>query len=248
KFLPFDSQKHCPSICFFYFGYFTDCCARGGSVYLGTSGSDNIGVQDNIFGRLLSARNGNIGHSLDARWEGDHQALLELFEDGNYNELRFAICREDAMEEFVAFSPEKIKSYSSIVQNLPEHMLKKWEFFNQIEGLPLMIAPYGDYGFGCGPFGGGNAKDYKLLSKIKEALGMAEETTSQKERDARHLLHAVLHKCDVFLTMDYKTIVAPLQPVPKMLDDALCGQGLKLRVMTPVELLEKISYRCSQDQ
>jgi hypothetical protein len=197
-------------------------------------------VDYNIFGRLLEARDGCVPESKDPRWGADHQALLELFGPQHHDNLRFAICREDAMEEFRAYCPEAIGNYADIADNLPAPMMRKWELFQGVEELPLKIAPYGEYGYGCGPYGGGDRDHYVVLRALREVLGIPDGATPQRDRDARHLLHAALHRCDAFLTMDYKSIVDRLQPLPAPLSDVLAARDLRLEVVTPSQLLEKL--------
>jgi hypothetical protein len=197
-------------------------------------------VDYNILGRVLDARSGRIKRSRDSRWDEDHQSVKELFDRQGDWPVQFAICREDALEEFRAYSPETMRNYADIAQNLPDHMLGKWELFATLKPLKLLIAPYGDYGYGCGPYGGGKAEHYDVLRSLRGALGTPEGATSHKDRDARHLLHAVLHRCDVFLTMDYKTILDPLTPISKELGKVLSARESRLVVLRPTELLEKL--------
>ena len=124
-------------------------------------------------------------------------------------------------------------------------MLRKWELFTTLEPLPLLIAPYGDYGFGCDPYGGGRAKNYDVLRVLRAVLGIPDSASSHRDRDARHLMHAVLHGCDVFLTLDYSTILDPLTPIPPELGKAHSARGSTLVVMRPTDLLGRPTRRCN---
>jgi hypothetical protein len=78
-----------------------------------------------------------------------------------------------------------------------------------------------------------------LLYKIRESLGNVTPASSKADRDARHLMHSILYRCDYFLTMDYKTIVKKLSPLPETLQRYLQSNGFFLNVITPSGLLTK---------
>ena len=192
----------------------------------------------NLLGRLLEQLAGQIPHSNDSRWIPDHYALKRIYEEFKDNPPVLIICREDGLEEFVVYAPDTIQSYSEsdIRRHLPQHMVAKFELFNSLKHGKLLIASWGDYGFGCGPYGGGSQSHYELLHKIREALGNETPASSQADRDARHLMHSILYRCDYFLTMDYKTIVDKLSPLPVILEEYLRINDFFLNIITPSQL------------
>ena len=119
-------------------------------------------------------------------------------------------------------------------------MLQKFDICELLVHKELLIYPYGGYGWGCGPWGGGPKSHYELLDRIREAVGNETPESSKADRDARHLMHSVLYGCDFFLTMDYKTIVDKLSPMPKNLEVFLEKNGFSLNIVTPSELIGKL--------
>jgi hypothetical protein len=204
-----------------------------------TCGHVKVYFEYNLLGRLLEQRADQIPRSNDQRWIPDHRALEKIYNDFKEGCLVLTICKEDSLEEFVAYDPDAIHSYNDVHCHLPERMVLKFELFDSLKHGELLIAPWGDYGFGCGPYGGGDSKHYELLYKIRESLGNVAPASSQADRDARHLMHSILYRCDYFLTMDYKTIVNKLSPLPAILQRYLQSNGFFLNVITPSGFLTK---------
>ena len=143
------------------------------------------------------------------------------------------ICADDALEELLAYMPDKIKSYGDIRDSLPCHMRRTYDLFQRLEHGPLLIAPWGDYGYGFGPYGGGETAHYELLQEIRLGLGRPVPQDSHADRDARHLMHSVLYRCDYFLTMDYR-VVDRLSRLPARLAGYVRSRGHRLQVCHPV--------------
>jgi len=203
----------------------------------------NVYFDYNLLERLCEQRAGRIPRSNDSRWVPDHNALEKIYEAFKDGRLMLITCREDSLEEFVAYAPDAIQSYNDIRRHLPEHMVAKFGYFDSLKHGELLIAPWGDYAFGCGPYGGGPQSHYELLAKIREAVGNEKPISSKDDRDPRHLMHSILYRCDYFLTMDYKTIVDKLSPLPVVLDKYLQAHGFSLNVITPSELLARLEGR-----
>jgi hypothetical protein len=144
--------------------------------------------------------------------------------------------------EFLKYAPDRMKGYSDVEKVLPTNMRRKFELFRQVKQGELLIHPYGAYGFGRGPFGGGPEESYELLGQIRIMLDR-QRLDPDADRDARHLMHCVLYKCDYFLTMDYKTVKDPYDKRYHLIQPFLLSRSYMLSVVTPSELLDKIS-RC----
>ncbi len=194
----------------------------------------------NLLERLVNQRAGGIGNSNRPTWKADHDSLERIYEYYKNKKLLLVICRADALEEFAAYNRERMKSYNEIRGQLEGKMLRKFDIFELLVHKELLIYPWGDYGWGCGPWGGGQKSHYKLLDRIREAVGNETPENSKDDRDARHLMHSVLYGCDFFLTMDYKTIVDKLSPMPKNLEVFLEKNGFSLNIVTPSELIGKL--------
>lgn len=197
----------------------------------------NIYCDYNLLGRYLDYQNENIGHSKIPGWDDDHHALGELLKLHKEKRITLEICKEDGLEEFVAFAPDKINSYNSIGAHLPLYLRKKFDLFDLLHHRELLIAPFGEYGFGHGPFGGGSGEQYALLNEIRKALGGKQHASPREDRDARHIMHSVSYNSDYFLTMDYKTIIDKLEPIPSPLAQYLESKNLRLRITHPAKLM-----------
>lgn len=190
----------------------------------------------NILGRLVDQFNDSVPPSNDPNWELDHKALESIWGLHLENSLRLISCTEDCLEEFGAFAPDIMNNYGKIKTQLSGEMLEKFKLFEQLEKGDLLIAPWGDYGYGCGPWGGGDPKHYELLDVIRKVLQRPDPENSQKDRDARHLMHCVLYRCDYFLTMDYR-MVNKLNSPSKSFIKYMTENGYVLKTVTPSELL-----------
>ncbi|MCK4284100.1 MAG: hypothetical protein KAX44_07260 [Candidatus Brocadiae bacterium] len=190
----------------------------------------------NLLQRLVDYRDGGVAASTDPRWQPDHEALAHIWGCFEQREIVLTICKEDALEEFREYirkwAPQKARVYSRIRANLTCRMRRKYDLFQKLHHGALLIAPWGDYGYGCGPYGGGERASYELLGEIRIALGRTDTKNSHQDRDARHLMHSVLYGCDYLLTMDY-VVVDKLSRLPRRLAGYLSSRNLKLRVTHP---------------
>jgi len=191
-------------------------------------------VEYNIIAHLDEALNGRIPK--DPRLGFDYSALVNLWDifSSGQGEIDLMTCEDDCYMEFLKYTPDRIRGYSE-VEKLPPHMRKKFDLFKQLKQGELLICPLGEYGYGRGPFGGGPKEHYEFLEQIRIMLDK-QGLDPDKDRDARHLMHCVLYKCDHFLTMDYK-IKNQYDRRYHLIQPYLLSRGYTLSVMTPSDLL-----------
>ncbi|MBI5374182.1 MAG: hypothetical protein HZA77_02035 [Candidatus Schekmanbacteria bacterium] len=73
---------------------------------------------------------------------------------------------------------------------------------------------------------------------IKIGLKSLDWDHSQRERDARHIFHCLIHHIDYFLTMDYKSIVNPIKRNLPKYEKELFLAGYEFKVITPKEIFQ----------
>lgn len=78
--------------------------------------------------------------------------------------------------------------------------------------------------------------DEEINLLVEDSLRSFQWDHSQRERDARHIFHCLIHKIDFFLTMDYKTIVNPIRANIHRIKQHFNLAGYSLEIVTPKEL------------
>jgi hypothetical protein len=197
-----------------------------------------IYVDYNILGRLDEKFQNKLEKSSRPHWQLDYDSLPSIWKAHNEGKIDLITCEDDCYMEFSDYKPEEIKNYKDIEKRLPSpHMRRKFGLFKKLRKGGLLICPYGEYGFGSGPYGGGQKENYDLLNQLRIMLNR-ENKTPHDDRDARHLMHCILYRCDYFLTMDYKTIVDRFSSRYELIEPYLIKKGYKLEVATPSKLLK----------
>jgi len=165
-----------------------------------------IYVDYNLLERLVDALEGATLKTAGNDWAEDHGVLPRIWESFLSKKISLITCEADCLAEFINVKPCVIKSYSEVKKHLSGKMLRKFEIFEKLEKGPLKIGPYGDYGWGMVPWGGGEEQHLELLKEIRRVLQRPSPEEPQKDRDARHLMHSAVYGCRFFLTMDYRLI------------------------------------------
>ena len=220
-----------------------------------------IYVDYNILGRLDEKFQNELKKSSIPHWKLDYESLPSIWKAHNEGKIDLITCEDDCYMEFLDYKPEKIKNYNKIeeyfhsIKHEHPEMSRKFDLFKELKKGELLICPFGEYGFGSGPYGGGQKENYDLLNQLRIMLNR-ENKTPHDDRDARHLMHCILYRCDYFLTMDYKTIVDRFSSRYELIEPYLIKKGYKLEVANPSKLLkilrkEASRYpirRCSRDR
>ena len=192
----------------------------------------------NLFNHLQIAIDGSENESTTDEQKNDYKALLKMWCHYNNSGIKITTCEDDSLMEFANYD-QSINSYSEIENffssNNRNRMLKRFELFKKVKKGQLLICPYGEYGYGSGPFGGGPKKNYELLEQIRIMLNRESPVNPQKDRDARHILHSTLYGCDFCVTMDY-TMHKNYINRHKLIESFLNDNNYKINIITPSDL------------
>ena len=104
------------------------------------------------------------------------------------------------------------------------------KFINRISEKNIIIGGYTGFGsavFGGSYFGGGPIEFHSLFIELKKYFG---------SDDSEHLFQAILANCDIFLTLDKRTIINPYNRNKTEIDTLLNNTKIK----TPTQLAEII--------
>lgn len=195
----------------------------------------------NLFNHLqIVLENVVVKNGFTDEQKKDHKALINIWKISENSDIEIITCEDDCLMEFANYDPS-IDNYSKIEDFLSStpKMLSRFNLFKKVSKGKLLIGPFGEYGFGRGPFCGGPKENYTLLNKICYMLNISETATPQRERDARHIMHSILYNCLSFVTMDYKLIKNYTTRYP-LIKDFLDQNGYIVNIVSPTELLENI--------
>lgn len=197
----------------------------------------SIYFDHNLFNHLQIALDGT-DIEFPEREKEDHIALTALWNHYNNSEIEIVTCEDDTIMEFFNFD-QKITNYSEIKKHLANknRMLRRFELFEKVKKGKLLICPFGEYGSGRGPFGGGLTSYYDLLKQIRIMLNRTSPTNPQKDRDARHIMHSTLYGCDYCVTMDYK-MRTNYEERLKLIERFLNENNYRINIVTPSMLLK----------
>ena len=192
----------------------------------------------NLFNHLQIALDGSDKTHTERENE-DHIALLTLWNHYNNSEIEIITCEDDSIMEFSNFDPT-INNYSEIKSHFANknRMRRRHELFEKVKKGKLLICPFGEYGFGRGPYGGGPDSDHDLLKQIRIMLNRTSPENPQKDRDARHIIHSTLYGCDYCVTMDYRMYTNYLER-HKLIESFLSQNNYRVKIITPSKLLKK---------
>jgi hypothetical protein len=188
----------------------------------------------------LALNNVNPINEITEKQKKDHVALISIWEKYERSNIRIITCEDDCLMEFANYD-SSINSYSEIESYLSSNpkMLSRFNLFKKVEKGKLKICPFGEYGFGSGPFGGGPKINYDLLHKIKYMLNIASNSTPQRDRDARHIMHSILYSSVYFVTMDYK-LIRNFEERHTLIKKFLSENRLSIDIISPSKLIENL--------
>jgi|LGVF01.2.fsa_nt_gb hypothetical protein len=201
----------------------------------------NIYLDYNILGHLQKSLDKDfVVSKLSDEFKSDYIALEKIWHAFVNDYFQMTTCEDDCFMEFTNYD-ESIQNYNDVERYLTQypHMIQKFKLFKQLSHRELMICPFGEYGYGRGPFGGGPAEHYNLLDQVRIMLNKQDPKNGQKDRDARHIMHCVLYGCDFFLTMDYK-VQCNFEKRFHLIQKFMDARKYSLQIKTPNALIQML--------